>query len=120
MKQTDIQQFVEDLDGGQFSADLGTILTAVGIAVCEHGAPGDVTIRLKLKQIGKSNQVNIRHEIAYERPTARGKVSEKSGGETAMYVSASQGMTFFPSREGQGALFGRNGEANPGGSMPPI
>ena len=53
MKQTDIQQFVEDLDGGQFSADLGKILTAVGIAVCDHSAGGEVTIKLKMKQIGK-------------------------------------------------------------------
>jgi hypothetical protein len=28
MKQTDTTQFVQDLDGGQFDADLGKILTA--------------------------------------------------------------------------------------------
>lgn len=119
MKNTDVSQFITDLDGGQFEADLGKILTAVGIAVADHGKKGKITIDLNLSRIGQSNQVNIKHKISYQRPTSRGDQSEKSGGETALYVSATQGMTFFPSREGQGALVGKDGATQPGGEMPP-
>lgn len=119
MKSTDIQSFIADLDGGQFEADLGKILTAVGIAACDHGGTGEVTIKLKMKRIAQSNQVNIKHHISYIKPTSRGMQSEKTEGETPMYVSATQGMTFFPSREKQGSLLGKAGDARPGGEMPP-
>jgi hypothetical protein len=119
MKSTNTAQFIEDLDGGQFEADLGKILTAVGIAACDHDGPGEITIKLKMKRIGQSNQVNINHRITYSAPTSRGQQSESTGGETAMYVSATQGMTFFPSRENQGSLIGKGGEVHPGGNMPP-
>lgn len=117
MKNTDVSQFICDLDGSQFEADLGKILTAVGIAVADHDGAGEVNIKLKMKRIGQSNQVNIKHIINYKKPTSRGEQTEKTEGETAMYVSARQGMTYFPSREGQGALINKSGDPNP--EMPP-
>jgi hypothetical protein len=120
MKSTDVTQFVNDLDGGQFEADLGKILTATGIAVCDFEGDGEVTIKLKMKRIGNSNQVNIKHHVSYTKPTSRGKSSEKTEGETAMYVSATQGMTFFPSRGDQGSLLDKSGAGKPGGEMPPL
>jgi hypothetical protein len=119
MKPTDVGQFIADLDGNQLEAGLGVILTTVGIAVCDHDATGEVTIKLKIKRIGNSNQVNIQHTLAYSKPTSRGEQKEKTTGETAMYVSATQGMTYFPSRENQGSLLGKDGSAAPGGHMPP-
>lgn len=119
MKSTNTTQFIEDLDGGQFDADLGKILTAVGIATCDFDGTGEVTIKMKMKRIGQSNQVNIHHKIAYSKPTSRGVQTESTQGQTAMYVSAQQGMTFFPSRENQGSLIGKGGDAMPGGEMPP-
>jgi hypothetical protein len=41
-----------------------------------------------MKRIGQSNQVNIKHNINYKKPTSRGEQTEKTEGETAMYVSA--------------------------------
>lgn len=119
MKSTDVNQFISDLDGGQLEADLGKILTATGIAVCDFDGDGEVIIKLAVKRIGNSNQVNIKHLVSYTKPTSRGKQSEKTAGETAMYVSASQGMTFFPSRGNQGTLLSKNGESSNGGEMPP-
>lgn len=120
MKSTDVPQFIADLDGNQMEADLGKILTAVGIAVCDHDEKGEVTIKLKMHRIGASNQVNIKHAISYSKPTSRGHQTEKTEGETAMYVSATQGMTYFPSREKQGSLIDKTGSATPGGQMPPL
>jgi hypothetical protein len=119
MKDTDVGHFISDLDGGQLEATLGKVLTAVGIAVCEHEGKGDITLKLKMSRIGQSNQVNIKHSVSYAKPTSRGNLSEKTEGETAMYVSSTQGMTYFPARENQGSLLDKNGSAFPNGQLPP-
>jgi hypothetical protein len=119
MKHTDVSAFIADLDGGQLEALLGKVLTTVGLAVCEHDGKGEVTLKLKMDRIGNSNQINIGHFVSYDMPTSRGHISEKTSGVTAMYCSATQGMTYFPSREKQGSLLDKTGKATPGGHMPP-
>ncbi|MES2625932.1 MAG: hypothetical protein V4628_11690 [Pseudomonadota bacterium] len=116
MKATNVSAFISDLDGNQFEADLGKILSSVGAAVVDFDGEGQVNLTFKMKRIGASHQVNICHAIKYERPTSRGKSSETTKGSTAMYVQA-EGLTFFPSTAGQGSLLNKSGNAEQG--MPP-
>lgn len=111
MNNTPVGQFFEDLDGSQFERELGKVLSAVSAAVVDHNKTGEVKITLKMKQIGGSHQIQVEHSLAYERPTARGKQTEKSTGITPMYVGAG-GITFFPDNQGQ--LLGKTGQVASG------
>lgn len=109
MKQTDVNEFFNDLDGGVFTEKLGTVLSDVAAHVMDYGNGGKVTITLDMKRIGSSFQVGINHKLAYTKPTARGKISEESTTETPMHVGRGGHLSQFP--ENQSQLFGKKGES---------
>lgn len=114
---TNVEQFLADLDGGVFQEQLSAILSQVGGAVIDNGKSGKVVIELDFKRIATSHQVNITHTLKYQRPTARGVVSEKSKTETPMYVGVRGAMTFYPEKQGQ--MFDKGGKPAEGDARYP-
>lgn len=94
MKETDPTEFINSLNGGVFAQQLGRALSDVAAGVVEHGREGVVTLKLKLKQIGQSQQVNVTHTMEYQQPTKRGKRREDVTLDTPMYVTPN-GLELF-------------------------
>lgn len=94
MKATDTNDFFNSLNAGVFSQQIGRALSDVAAGVVDHSKQGEVTIKLKFKQIGQSNQVAISHTLEYAQPTKRGKVREDITLDTPLYVTA-EGLTLF-------------------------
>lgn len=94
MKATDTNDFFNSLNAGVFAQQVGQALSNVAAGVIDHGKAGQVTITLKMKQIGQSNQVAISHTLDFQQPTKRGKLREDSTLDTPLYLTP-QGLTLF-------------------------
>ncbi len=94
MKPTDTNEFINSLNAGIFAQQLGRALSDVAAGCIEHSKQGQVTITLKLKQIGQSNQVNVSHTLDYVQPTKRGKRREDTTLDTPLYVTQN-GLELF-------------------------
>jgi hypothetical protein len=94
LKPTDTNDFFNSLNAGVFIQQIGRALSEVAAGVVEHSKQGDVTIKLKLKQIGQSNQVAVTHTLEYSQPTKRGKRREDTTLDTPLYVTP-EGLTLF-------------------------
>lgn len=105
---TNVTEMIADLDGGTFEERLGRVISEVAGAVVDNNRAGEVTIKLGMKRIGNSYQVQIDHKLAYKRPTPRGTVSEDAVSSTPMYVGKGGALSFFP--EGQGQMFDKKGK----------
>lgn len=105
---TKVENFMADLDGGVFEQKLSAMLSDVASSVIDHRRQGEVTIKLKMKRIGESHQVQIDHTLAYKRPTSRGTVQEDNATSTPMYVGTGGALTFFP--ENQVPMFDKKGQ----------
>lgn len=94
MKATDTTDFINSLNAGVFAQQVGRALSDVAAGVVDHGKPGKVTLTFDLKQIGQSNQVNVKHTLDYNQPTKRGKKREDTALDTPLYVTP-DGLTLF-------------------------
>ena len=83
---TDVPEFVQELDGGQFEPMYSAALSEVASAVTRHERKGEVTLALKFEHIKGTSQVRIEHVTKFAKPTASGKASEESKGATVMHV----------------------------------
>lgn len=105
---TNVGQFIEDLDAGAFEQKIGKALSDVAAGVIEHGRGGKVAITFTVKQLGNSNQVMIDHLIGYLKPTKNGESSEKNLTKTPMHVNLDGELSLFPKNQHQ--LFNKKGE----------
>jgi len=87
MKATDTNEFINSLNAGVFSQQLGRALSDVAGGVIDHGKKAKVIITLELSQIGESNQVKINHKLDFTIPTKRGSKREDTALDTPMYVT---------------------------------
>lgn len=97
-KHTDVHDFFGDLNAGIFEKQLGAVLSDVAAGVVMNSKQGDVTIKLKIKQISDTSQVNISHSIDYKTPTAKGHRTELSEGATPMHVLQGGRISLMPDR----------------------
>ena len=104
---TDTNEFISDLDGGVLAEKLSRGISNVAAGVVDYHKEGEITLKLKIKQIGATHQINISHEITTIVPTLNGKVTEKNITETPMHVGKGGRVTLFP--ENQGQLFTKKG-----------
>lgn len=109
-KQTDVHEFIGDLDGGVFEEKVSRAISDVAGAVIDHSEKGKISIELEFSQIGNSGQVMIKHKLYYSRPTSKGKIGEENTTKTPMYVGPKGKVTLFP--EGQAQMFTKKGEVN--------
>jgi hypothetical protein len=107
-RDTNVNQFLEDLDGGVFIQKLARAISEVAGGVVDNNDKGSIDIKLNIKRIGQSYQVNIGHTLKYTVPTLRGKISEEDTTETPMHVNTGGMVSIFP--ENQNQLFTRTGE----------
>jgi hypothetical protein len=100
-----IVELVDDLDGGVFGQKIEHALHSVAEGVIATGRAGKVTLTFDLKQIANSNQVAMKHKLAFVRPTNNGKTAEENTTETPLYVGVRGKLTLFP--ESQPDMFKR-------------
>ncbi|MGR2920764.1 hypothetical protein [Acinetobacter sp. 1125_18A] len=97
-KSTDVPNFIGDLNAGIFEKQLGAVLSDVAAGVVMNNKQGEVTIKLKIKQISDTQQVNVSHSIDYKTPTAKGHRTELSEGATPMHVLKGGCISLMPER----------------------
>lgn len=95
---TDVSNFIGDLNAGIFEKQLGAVLSDVAAGVVLNNKQGEVTIKLKIKQISDTQQVNISHSIDYKTPTAKGHRTELSEGATPMHVLRGGKISLMPEK----------------------
>ncbi|MDY0208082.1 MAG: hypothetical protein RBR82_15885 [Pseudomonas sp.] len=106
MKPTEINEFMNNLNAGLFSAQVAQALSDVAAGVVEHGKKGKVVLSFEISQIAQSHQVKINHKLDFVQPTKRGQKREDSALDTPMHVTA-DGLVLFlsnPTRQ----LFSRD------------
>lgn len=97
--QTNFSDFIADLNAGVFEQQICRAMSDVAGNVVTHGKAGELVIRLKIKQIGQSSQVAINHSLKFSVPTARGKITEETEGDTPMHVGRGGKLTAFPEQQ---------------------
>jgi len=105
---TDVSQFIDDLDAGTYQQKIGKALSDVAAGVVDNHAAGKVQLTFTLKQIGNSNQVMVEHLLAYSAPTANGEFAEKNLTKTPMHINEGGELTLFPKNQHQ--LFDSKGK----------
>lgn len=103
-RQTDVEEFIGDLDGGVLKDKIAYALSNVALAAVTTGKEGSITLTLKIKQIKNLDQVSISHKFNMTKPTNKGRLIEEDGAETSMYVHKGGKLKFYPADQGQ--LFG--------------
>lgn len=96
MKLTKVDDFIGGLNAGIFEQQLGLALSDVATAATTHGKAGEITIKLKISQIGDTSQVNIAHSMAYKAGTQKGHRSELIEGTTPMHVLSGGEVSLTP------------------------
>jgi hypothetical protein len=107
-EQSNIVEVFGDLDAGVFAQKMEHALHSVAEGVIATGKTGKVTITFDLKQIATSNQVAVKHKLAFSRPTNNGRMTEENTTETPMHVGVRGKLTLFP--EQQTEMFGKERE----------
>lgn len=107
-RDTDVSEFMTDLDGGALASRLGRIISEVAGAVVDSNKKGSISLQLNISRIGNSYQVAVDHKLTYTRPTANGKCSEEHKTSTPMHVNTGGRLTLFP--ENQAQMFTKTGE----------
>lgn len=97
MSKFEVQDMLQDLDGGTLMEQLSHAVHEVAKSVVLHGGKrkGKVVLELNMEQIKNASQVSIQHKMIYKRLTRRGDVSETRGNETPMHVSQT-GVSLTP------------------------
>jgi len=103
--ETNVTEFITDLDGGIFEQKLSHAISQVAAGVIEHNKAGKISLTFDLKRIGDSHQVAVNHKLTFTQPTSKGKISEENTTKTPMHVGRGGVLSLFP--EDQGQLFGK-------------
>ena len=95
----DILRTIAELDAGALEADLRAAAGDVAKAVRDIDSKktqGKLNLTLTFTRAKGSGQLVIAHKMSYQKPTETGKLSEESGGETAVYVNSRGNCTILP------------------------
>ena len=98
-KGTDIYQFLDEADAGNFKERISAALSCTSLGVVSTGdkrKKGKVIVTLEFSQVGESNQVHIDHTVEFKQPTQRGCVSEVHTTSTPMYVNSFGRLSVLP------------------------
>lgn len=95
---TDVPEFVTDLEAGVFEAALSVALSETAAAVVDHDKKGEINVKLKFEQIKGTHQVRIEHTVKYQRPTQFGRRAEEFSGATVMHVGKGGKLTLTQER----------------------
>lgn len=102
MKNTNVGDFLTELEAGQLDAKLAAALSMAALAAVDRNKPAEISLKLVIKPGGNGQPiVNVAHELKYKVPTMRGKKSEEDVGATPMHVGSGGAMSFFPEKQGK-------------------
>lgn len=104
---TDVEEFITDLDGGQFARKFSIAVSRCSAATVDKDKDSEVVIKLKFKKIPGTAQVHCHHGIKFVHPTEDGKSSEEETRTTALHVGKFGKLSLAP--ENQMAMFDRQG-----------
>ena len=96
---TDIDEFINDLDGGIFGHKLSVALSQVAASSVDNDKEGEVNIKLKFKKIPGTTQVHCEHTLKFTRPTMDGKVSEEEKRTTPLHVGKYGRLSIAPENQ---------------------
>ena len=99
MAQTDVKDFIDDLDAGIFEQKFAHMLSEVALAAVIHNKTGKVSIEFTIQQIAEGSQVMITHKLKNSKPTKRGMTTEEDKTQTAMFVAKGGAMSALPPAE---------------------
>lgn len=108
MPQTNVDDFIGELNAGIFKDKLGTVLSEAALGVMIHGngvRKAKVKIEFTLAQIGDNEQVLIAHKLSTDIPTKRGKQCMEDTTETPMFVGKGGVMTVEAPKEDSNGQF---------------
>lgn len=107
---TNVPDFLQDLDGGQFERMLSIAASKCAAASVDWQKPAEVIVKLSFKPIKGTHQVHIHHELKFTSPTEIGKQIEHAVRSTPMHVGRFGKLTLVP--ESQTQMFTRDGQVN--------
>ena len=97
--QTDVSEFITDLDGGQFDRMLSVALGEVAAGVVDNDKVGKVAVKFNIKRIPGTSQVTVEHTLKFQRPTSDGKRGEEATRKTVMHVGKNGVMSLMPANQ---------------------
>lgn len=104
---TDIEEFVTDLDGGQFARKLSIAVSRCAAAAVDKDKTAEVVIKLKFQKIQGTQQVHCHHGLKFVHPTEDGKSSEEETRVTSLHVGKFGRLSLAP--ENQMSFLDRQG-----------
>ncbi len=102
MPDTEVNEFLGELDGGVLEKKLAHIISETALATVVHGGgnrKGKVTLELTFQQVGDNEQVIVSHKLAQSAPTKRGKQMMEDTTETPMFVGRGGVLSISPPKE---------------------
>lgn len=102
-KGTDLDQFLDELDGGCLKAKIEACLNDIAQAVDHTQGAGTLTLKLDIKSRKGRSAVDISHTITAKKPTMRGDNCTTDKEKTPMYVGRHGRVTLF--EENQDDMF---------------
>ncbi len=94
--QTNVSEFITDLDGDQFDRMLSIALGESAAATVDHDKVSEVHAKFVIERVAGSHQVTVKHTLKFQRPTADGKRSEEATRKTVMHVGKNGVMSLMP------------------------
>lgn len=100
MKQTDVSQFLTDIEGGTLERQLGTVLSEAAAKAVDSNKAATIRLDLQIKPLGNGNHVvTVKHKLKAVIPNMRGKTTDETEGATSMHVGTGGSMSFFPEKQ---------------------
>jgi hypothetical protein len=112
MAVTKVDQFLTELDGGQFAVMVAEALSTTAMSTVDLQREGQITITMKFKPIKGTQQVQIDHGIKLTKPTIEGKTTIEASRETPMHVGPGGALSIVPIS--QLSFLNRNGQPTNG------
>ena len=84
-KQTDVDEFVSELEAGIFKDRLAMMLTETALGAVMFNRKGKVSIEFDISRVNESGQVMINSTLKHKKPTKRGEATESVISQTPMW-----------------------------------
>ncbi|MBB66884.1 MAG: hypothetical protein CMP19_05060 [Rickettsiales bacterium] len=98
-KQTNVDDFVGELEAGIFKERLAIMLTEAALGAVMHNRKGKVNVSFDIARVNESGQVMISANLKNTKPTKRGTITEEVKSDTPMWVGKGGVITIEQPKE---------------------
>ncbi|EXS28446.1 hypothetical protein J690_1908 [Acinetobacter sp. 742879] len=95
LRPTDCEEFINDIDGGEFAEQLSRAVSKVATAAMETQKAGVITIQLKFTKGAGHNNITVEHKLVSNAPLPKGKCVEEHRDKTPMYLNTGGDVSLF-------------------------